>query len=306
MIQFMVTPFHSLRKPSSFAMIRIVYASRDTSDTYAADGRVSARRVRVNLGLHASSHNVERIRAGLRDQRRHCAADHALQRRRALALIDVILEELAQRVKNHPRNARVRKDAEERGVDSGVEGSYALDVIAASHAHFLLCNTTDRHAYVFVCGVSLSHGHSRAKEVEGIRDARGRCSCACAGEETLKGSERRVYVDHDEMRVPSEGGELRRRVRDHLQDGRRVALPQPCETLFSIHLRYLLCSKSEGKWLVRHLTHHAAPTRRTWNRIFVLSRGAMHVFAIQPAAPPARRDSTKVRGVYRLCTGTRF
>ena len=132
LIQFMVTPFHSLRKPSSFAMIRIVYASRNKSHAYAADGRVSARRVRVNLGLHASSHNVERIRAGLRDQRRHCATDHALQRRRALALIDVILEELAQRVKNHPRNARVRKDAEERGVDSGVEGSYALDVIAAS------------------------------------------------------------------------------------------------------------------------------------------------------------------------------
>ena len=143
-------------------MIRIVYASRNKSHAYAADGRVSARRVRVNLGLHASSHNVERIRAGLRDQRRHRATNHALQRRRALALIDVILEELAQRVKNHPRNARVRKDAEERGVDSGVEGSYALDVIAASHAHFLLCNTTDRHAYVFVCGVSLSHGHSRA------------------------------------------------------------------------------------------------------------------------------------------------
>ena len=231
-------------------MMRIVYTSRKEVRAYAADGCVPARRVRVNLGLHAPSHNVERIRAGLSDQRRQRSTDHSLQRRRALALIDIILEELAQRVKNHPRNARIRKDSEQRGVDSCVEGSYTLDVIAASCIYFLLCNTTDRHAYVLVSGVSLSDGHARTKKVEGVRDARGGCSCTRASEEALKGSEWRVYVDHDEVGVPSKRSKLRRRVGNHLQDGRRISLPQSRETLFSIHLRYLLRSESEGKWLV--------------------------------------------------------
>lgn len=35
----------------------------------------------------------------------------------------------------------------------------------------------------------------------------------------------------------------------------------------------------------------------TWNRIFVLSSGAMHDFAIHPETPPASKDCKKVFGV---------
>ena len=82
------------------------------------DRTVLSRLRRVNLALHSSPYNVERIRAGL--------SNDALQRRSAASVVDVILEKLARGVHHHPRNPRVGKNTHQGRIDARIKGQNAL------------------------------------------------------------------------------------------------------------------------------------------------------------------------------------
>lgn len=90
------------------------------------DRTVLSRLRRVNLALHSSPYNVERIRAGLSNDGRDGSAEHALQGRSAASVVDVILEKLARGVHHHPRNPRVGKNTNQGRIDARIKGQNAL------------------------------------------------------------------------------------------------------------------------------------------------------------------------------------
>ena len=90
------------------------------------DRTVLSRLRGVNLALHPSPYDVERIRAGLSNDGRDGPAEHALQRRSAASVVDVILEKLSRGVHHHPRNPRIGKHTYQGSVDARIEGQNAL------------------------------------------------------------------------------------------------------------------------------------------------------------------------------------